>query len=459
MKPTRLAVLVLILAFSPGAPSVGQPVEPDLEGRMEVEDPESLEIPGVQVGDLSLRSAVITGELPASGGGPVVVLAGRRRVSWIDAASLEVIRERSYDQNQSIVISPNGRYIAVRTESRHRRTKTIVNRIHIEDRSGRRLWEMDDYMLGWFEPTNSGGLVVYPAPSPKEYPVERFQGEWDRKTAYVRHPLEMYDREGNLVGQGIDHEECRLVGKGVFTPDDRYLAFTFASIPEENRGAYAPEYEDRVCLVLYDMVEGEELWRRYFEGHYKPGWVGITPSAHRVVCFAGALEGGQDIDFRFFLLDREGKVVKETDFSPGHGYYMPYEVAVSPAGRFCGVPSRDNRVRLIDLADGREKWVWEVPQGLERPKCLAVTDAGRAVVKLTRRMRDTLRGQTTIHLLGSGGGEAARIPDIDIGAPGPVTDAALTGEGRRLVIAHHTGVSRYFVRSGEHPAGPEAEPE
>jgi hypothetical protein len=74
------------------------------------------------VGTQGVRAFIVSYDLPSRSGDPVVVLAARRNVWYVDGGDLEILSHREFGENESIVISQNGKFIAVFSRFYHQRT-------------------------------------------------------------------------------------------------------------------------------------------------------------------------------------------------------------------------------------------------------------------------------------------------------------------------------------------------
>ena len=200
--------------------------------------------PGISVGDNLPRSLAISYDLPTETGNEVGVIAREHEIWYIDLGTLKVIRRNRYDPNEWPCISVDGRYIAVLSQFENRRTNTVVKSIRVEDWTGEQLWEMPARVKGKFEPTPTGGLIAYPSLRPGLIS----DPGWGGKKVLPEHQLHdllLYDREGNLILEGMDYEKMRWGGHGFLSPDGGYLLFVCDVIRPEGADGLSRYIEDR----------------------------------------------------------------------------------------------------------------------------------------------------------------------------------------------------------------------
>lgn len=235
------------------------------------------------VGDGSLRTLVVSHSILPEARHPVFVLALEREVWYVDSESFEIIRVNRYQDNEDVVISNNGKYVAVTSRIWNRRTKSRLNELRVEDWTGGMLWEIEATIMGAYEPTPTGGLIMHTSAPPTFGGDPLTSKDFTIVPKPVPYGLRIYDSEGTLLLEGVGHEGLRWGYKGLISPDGKYLAFAYEWVPPENRDRrLATNREDRACLVLYDLQAGSEVWRHYFEGN-KVGNVAITADAARII--------------------------------------------------------------------------------------------------------------------------------------------------------------------------------
>ena len=396
-------------------------------------------------GGAGVRDFVMTTDIPSETGGGVVVFARQREVVYIDATSLDVIRRRTYSANERALISLNGKYVAVVSEIENRRTNKIKRTVRVEDWKGEVLWEMPAGMYALYEPTPSGGFIAYTSGA---YRLKTdIHPDEQRLVPPLRpHPLLVYDGAGSLILEGLDYEECRAGCKGVVSPDGRYLAVFFRWIPPENRSGGSSDSEDRACLILYDIVHGEELWRRYFEGNLV-GRLVVSRDAWRILCFVGSLEVWPSANFEIALLDREGDLLLHKQMAPRDKRFVPRSPVLSPDGRYCAFSTHDLHVYVMNMEDGSELWDWTYVQGGIGLRCLGVSDDGWVLLWENRGDMGEGRIEPAITLLNNRGETVYTIDSDHLRNRGRTLGGALAADGQSFWLVQEDGLSRYGISS------------
>jgi WD40 repeat protein len=414
-------ILLLSLAWVIWVSQPARGSEELMETRIELPDIGS---PQFAVGDHShraFRSLVVSRDLASVDEGPIVILAGKHEVYYYDSDIRTVISARLFGEYEYPTVSQNGKFIAVMSRLRNRRTGRYLWKMRIEDWSGRRLWEMDYRPSGPLEPTPDGGFVAYPTLHPKE------ALDWDPDpSAYppkVPHGLLVYDNRGRLVLEGVGFEESRtLEGLGKISPDGQYLAFIFRWIPEDirsERGVGMVSDRDRACLVLYDLREGKELWRRFFRGS-QPTHIVLSPGAERIICSVSTavVERLQDADYHLYVLDRDGQSVAELPIETSLRTSPPRGLNFSPDWSLAAFLSADGRISVLRVSDGGSIGAWQPPSDVRGVGSFEVDDSGRVVAFGTTGEYGTSNRK---HWLFSSdpiyaGTERLEIPDVSAGA-------------------------------------------
>jgi outer membrane protein assembly factor BamB len=397
--------------------------------------------PSYTVGGHTYRSFVVSYDLPSKTGDPVIGIAMKRKVWYIDGGTLEVVKKREFAENEYVTISQNGKFISVFSKFRNRRTGKTLWKTRIEDYTGKRLWEFDHKPFGSSEPTPSGGFIDYTTGHPKEY----FSG----MAGSSPHSLLIYDNKGNLLLEGVDYDESRgSKNIGVISADGDYLAFVFRWIPPENREDRAILYldeADKACLVLYDIAKGTEEWRHYFSGS-EPTHLSIGPFAERIVCSVStaAIDALQSADYHVYSFDRNGNMLFERPIRCASRTAPPGELRMSPDGRFCAVSTQDNDIFVIRTDDGTELWHWEAPSDVLGIGSLVVDDTGRVIAFGAVGSRESGLYQPRIFLFDSGGalGSVLRIEDMTL-AEG--AELRISRDGSTLWLRSGNSLSLFSV--------------
>lgn len=372
---TRLLVLpcCLLLVFCAAAGTTGLSREretalPDI--------PESSHA----VGSGAPRQVTVCHVLPSKSGAPIVVVIYDHEVWYIDSSTLEVISKNEYPVNERIVVAEGGEFIAIWWEIENRRTNKIRSKVRVEDWTGRRLWEKDIAIDSRFEPTPRGGLIVYPsAPS---WLGLRHTSSKARTVPEIRpHGLLIYGEDGAFLVEGVAYEDIRMGGRGWTSPDGGYLAFTYQHVQADGRSALSPETDDVACLVLFDLNQGNELWRHQFSG-IRARYSGISTDAHRVLSFASLPGQWPTTNFEMFLFDREGNVLAKKQFASISEDFSPQVPVLSPNGNFCAFTANKATAYLVDMRDGNVLWSTDSRRRSQRVTCLSVSDEGDVLLEL-----------------------------------------------------------------------------
>lgn len=311
------------------------------------------------VGDLSFRDYLVTYDLLPEVRNPIVVIARDREVWYVDGLTLDVLQRLKYGPDQSVVVSPNGRYLAVYSSAYNRKSGKTFHSIQVDDWTGRECWKAP--LRSSVEPTSRGGLLSHVSGHPAEAQDTYSWPEPNEEPQLRPHPLVIYDDAGRPVLEGVDYSECRYQIKyASMSPDGRYLAYLFRWIPEENRESRGHPEQDRACLVLYDIDAATEMWRHYFDGRM-PASVTVGPSAQRILCFVATteVEGvSPPMNYAMFLFDDAGGLITKKVVAGCDSIFSPNRPVLSADGKLCCFNTHDSRVYVIKMEDGAELWHW-----------------------------------------------------------------------------------------------------
>jgi len=314
--------------------------------------------PEFQVGTGRRRHVATSNEIPSKTGAPVIAVAERSEVWYIDAGDGSVLRKVRVSDDELVVMSQNGEYVSVHSQIPNRRTGKTIHDMRILDWTGRELWNMRYRRLAKCEPTPTGGFVAFPTLHPRDQIIHGYEPKDDSDPPPRRHGLLVYDNQGSLVMEGVGYDECRAARyKGVFCPEGRFLVFAYVWVPPQNREDRGFG-GDRTCLVLYDLQEGIEKWRRYFDGQ-SPSRISVSHDASRIAFFAGTKGRWYDsADHRLYLLDESGNVLCERSVE-GCESFPPSSLEFSSDGEVFAFKTVDNRLYLCDSSNGTELRKWE----------------------------------------------------------------------------------------------------
>ena len=304
------------------------------------------------------RAFLVSRAIPPISDGAVIVVSKERQVWYIDPLRGHVIRRLQYDENETVVTSQNGAYVAVFSEFEHPTGDSIIKRLRIEDSRGITLWETGFTRLNPCEPTPNGGFVAYPS----AHPLDRWTGDWfeiPKNTIPPPQPhgLLVYDFNGQLILEGIEYYQCREgTCWGQMSSDGRFLAVLFVSVRPENWESRRNQ-GDRACLVLYDLEERGEVWRHYFEG-IRPAGLLMGPDAARIVCFV-ASEGEyllSSTDYHVYLFDKQGQQLLDEALPGCEDIAPPGGIAMSEDGSVFAYSTRAPGLFVRRASDGGDLW-------------------------------------------------------------------------------------------------------
>ena len=353
------------------------------------------------------REMVSCTEIPSPTGSPVIAVAKMREVWYVDSGDGSVLRKLEFAQNESVIISQNGKYVAVFSRIYNRRTGITLHKMRVEDWRGERQWEMKFRRMLACEPTPTGGFVAYPTTALRDDDMIDASFFRNSDPSTRGRGLLVYDNHGNLILQGISEEECRAgTYYGSISPDGRYLALLFIWVPPAFRDSRYTG-ADQPCLILYDLERGEEKWRRYLDGSC-PTDLCISSMADRIVCFAG--RGGGCLgtsDFKMYLLDRDGALLSER-IVRGCESAPPRELRMSADGQTFAFRTIDNRVHAYRSSDGSELWDWGSDSRTVGRAELGLSSGGTVII-LALEGQDRLRPKLV--LIGEQG-----TPDVALDA-------------------------------------------
>lgn len=390
------------------------------------------------VGDNHYRTFVVSHDLPSKSGEPVIVIAREHEVWYLDCASLEIIRKNVYGSNESAVISSNGMYVAVVSHSENRSTGQTMRKVRIEDWTGQTLWEMPAAMRGKIEPTPQGGFIAYPT---SLWNQDDYLLAPDKLVPRrVPHGLKVYDPEGNLILEGVSHEEIAFGSRGYLSPEGGYLALAFSWVAPENRSGHNRTLGDKGYLVLYDLKLGTKLWDKYFDGLHV-GAVVVGPGAERILCFASLDDYTSPRPYRLHLFDRDGRSLLD-DRDHLEKVHGPLVTALSPDGSLCAfVSDLYSIVRVIRMDDGSLLSHYKRPADLTTTTIRGLTNDGRLVLLGTRKLEAGYERE--ILIVERDGRLADRFDSDNIRTGGIIYHGAVSEDGKVFWLVQGSTLARY----------------
>jgi hypothetical protein len=252
----------------------------------------------------------------------------------------------------------------------------------------------------------------------------------------VPHGLLVYDSSGNPVLRGIDYTECRAgICWGDVAPEGKYLGLAFTYVPSEYRQSRKTD-GDRACVVMYDIEQGVELWRHYFDG-IRPAGILVGPGANRTVCFV-TTEGDEFLragNYHMYLFDREGNQILEEPVPGCEGIRVPRGLKLSADGTLYAFSTSPPSITVRRLEDGREVWGWG-----GGPEVLDVggfgLDPNATVLALVSEgNRELDQFEPKLLFAGPGGRAPTSVDAAFIGRQSTV-DIGGVGDGRRFWLVY-----------------------
>jgi outer membrane protein assembly factor BamB len=416
MKVSHLVFLLCVLAALAAVGEGGAKAGPAaFRFERELTLPEG-DPPLVSAGSGMPRTLVFSRKVPTRSGAPAIVVVRRHEVWYFDSDDLSLIHKNTYGEGDLVSVSKDGAFVAVLSTDFFDVTEETQYWLRVETWEGRPVWQksLNLSRSGGFEPTLTGGLIVYPSSGLAFVP--------ERPTASRPIPppapngLMILGAAGEVLLEDPAYDDLALAYEGVVSEDGRYLAFAYGRLlGGRRRGDPLWLSGDRFCLALYDVAKGLKLWSRCFE-HVQLGHIAVGDSAERIACFEGSLdERIPALHFNTFLaFDRKGRQTASRSLAePGHLFAARWPL-ISANGRYCAftVSHFDtfnlSKVYVLTTSDGTEQWEFTSSEAYDDLVCRAITDAGCAVVTAKRE----IPGGVENHLAFIDGGRVRQ--DIDL---------------------------------------------
>ncbi len=396
-------------------------------------------------GNRSKRLLVVANDLIPGKSTPMVVVAGDREVAYFDGATLEPIGRRSYSSDEKVLISENGRYVAVRSQTERRSEKTIYGTLRIEDWQGRTLWRMDASLWDCiYEPAPRGGFIEYPSPTPAMY-------EWPGSAGFKlvpefrRHGLCIYDATGKLLLESVEPSEIGFARFGWVSHDGRYLAFAYNWFSPEKRGKGSLA-GDKSCLVVYDLMEGKELWRHYFDSGGVTDALVLSGEAGRVLCVAPPAGTADLMGSRrsLYLFDLNGKEIMEKAIVPGGSRFtLGRQLVLSDDGKLCALVVDHSRISLVRMEHGGAAWEFEGPETTGTIECIGVANDGS--VLLVSHARERVANARGLMMVNGAGQLADTLEPDQLKWPGHTPECAMSRDGKSLWVLNGSTLGLYSL--------------
>ena len=406
---------VLVLLFGPfGRAESGELV---LERTLVLPEGEE---PRPSTADGDPRPVLFSGKIPTPSGAPAIVVARSHEVCYFDSGDLSLIRRNTYRTYELICVSRDGAFIAVYRTNVRMTSQETLHLVRVETWEGEEVWEkaMNLGRVGGFEPTVTGGLIVYPSADMSSDPPPR--SGWKSVPPHTPNGLMIFGADGELLLEDPAWAHLALDYEGALSEDGRYLVFAYGwNEAERRKSSDLILYGDKACLALYDTAAGIKLWSHCFEDVLL-GRLALDASADKIVCFeAGLSERSPTFHFSTFLaFDREGRQIASRTLAEPGQLFSDRWTLLSPNGRYCGFTVshfqevNSPKVYVLDTSSGDVVWEFSCPEGFYNLFCKAVNDDGCALVAARRDGPDGVEN----HLLFVDRGSAHA--DFDLGELG-----------------------------------------
>lgn len=310
---------------------------------------------------------------------PTLVMYGVGLLRYVDGTNLEELSHR-YLPESGWEISPNGKYIAMCTQSSDEERKARISWFRVGDWKGDLVWHMRLNPCQMIRIANSGHSVIFPAVHPGDMTGDHGCGEWTFEPPVWHHGLLVHNVKGKLVIEGIKYGEWRYPSaEAAVSPDGGYLAVLFRWVPEEFRESRHRCQGDKACLVLYNLQAGVELWRHYFD-EKEPNAVAVGPEAERILCFVEPSRGTYPRDSKMVLLDKSGRELRHERVRKRGRIRSRRSLSSSADGRLSVFIDNDKRVYVIEMYDGGIVLQWTHPADMLYGGSFGVSSDGRVAI-------------------------------------------------------------------------------